>query len=387
MKNIIISSILLFAFSAQADLIQSFKKLNQKFKLTHSEQSFCTYDNNKLVGHNVDKKMRPASVSKLYTTFYSLKRLGPDFRFQTKFSISNNSLLIEGGFDPYFVTENIFYIIEELQKRGISRLSEIIISSHFYFNWSSDPLVISQNLMKIFNTSKWDKTTKLAYEEANRFLESKNEKVLNLSSFSVTKINFREFKIINPTFTHSSSPLYKHFKQVNIYSNNFYSDTIFDFLGGENEFNSFIQRELNKSKEDLYFYTGSGLGNNYTTCRTTMDLLEKLGETILSFNLKIEDLVSVAGVDLGTLKDRFKSPEVSNLVLAKTGTLNDTSTLAGYLGKSHHPFVIFNHGYNHINAKSSQNEFVGEIVNYFSIRDFLDYEKVNYLSIDDVYIQ
>src|SRR5690606_4384572 len=76
--------------------------------------------------------------------------------------------------------------------------------------------------------------------------------------------------------TFKSSPLFRHLKEMNIYSNNFMAQKLYDFLGGPEEFSSYLNKKFKTTKKEAYFYTGSGLGENYTTCSLTLKMLNSL---------------------------------------------------------------------------------------------------------------
>lgn len=386
-KLLLIAPLLLSFQGSNENLNSSWIEFNQSHQLNIKEQSYCVLKDGSPYGMNLDKRMKPASVSKLYTTFWALKTLGPYFRFPTKFFLENRTLYIESGHDPFFVTENLFLILNHLNSLGITELDEIKVTSHFYLNWSKNPNTIRKILLESFNTQNWSSYLKQTFKEMNLYLKRTGKTQFPALSFKVNKVSVEDFSLEKSSFIHYSSEIHQHLKQVNIYSNNFYSDELFSFLGGQNEFEDFILKELNESRSDIYFYTGSGLGDNYTTCNITLKLIQKLANEIENLGLKLEDIISVAGVDDGTLKTRFKTKNSKDKVIAKTGTLKDTSTLAGFLGVYHHPFVILNHSYNAKNAKDVQNKFVEKLIEEFDLSERLQYKKIDYLSIDDVRIE
>src|SRR5882757_1270630 len=71
-------------------------------------------DGTVLLAQAAQRAVHPASVSKVPTTLALLLRLGPDFRFTTRFLAAGplhadtleGDLLVDGGGDPYFVDEN-----------------------------------------------------------------------------------------------------------------------------------------------------------------------------------------------------------------------------------------------------------------------------------------
>ena len=172
-----------------------------------------------------------------------------------------------------------------------------------------------------------------------------------------------------------------------MYSNNFYTDKIFDFLGGSEKFADYIYRKISATTSDVYLYTGSGLGNNYTTCRTTINMLNALEEVLEAQGLKFEDVIAIPGADNGTLKNRFTENNYTRALAAKTGTLRDTSTLAGYLfSKDSIKFGVFNSTTNKQTARNIQDKLIKKSIDNYTNIQQITYQTPDYISIKDIEI-
>jgi D-alanyl-D-alanine carboxypeptidase/D-alanyl-D-alanine-endopeptidase (penicillin-binding protein 4) len=389
MKNrisLIAVFLLAMGFLSSGSLEQEWDNHIANAQFDSSKQSYCFEESGKVFGKNIDMQVKPASVTKLYTTLWALDSLGSNFRFQTLFQIKNNILYISGGNDPYFVTENLILVMSHLENLGYNKLDKVVFSNDFFFNWTDKPARIKQILKKVLNTNLWDGQIRQSYNEANRVLETEADpNRLEVTEFSVSNVLFQtSFSLTNPeiNFTFYSSPLWQHLKQVNMYSNNFYTDKIFDFLGGSQEFSDYIYRKINATEDDIFFYTGSGLGANYTTCRTTLNMLKELEEAILDQGLEISYVVAMPGYDEGTLRKRFTENIYRGKLAAKTGTLRDTSTLAGYLfNKDQHVyFGTFNHTSDKQTARGIQNKFIKSAIDTFQNIQQLNYQSPKYVS-------
>lgn len=369
-------------------------QLIKKHKLEASSQSFCVSNQDATnFESNLKLKIRPASVSKLYVTDWALNHpdIGFDYRYQTKIILSGKDLWIQGGHDPFFVSESIFYLIKFLNAHNISELDHVYFDQNFYFNWFDTQASITAELRKYLTTKKWTTFIKNEYQATQNSIEAR-KLLIDLSDLNL-KVKSIQFSALAPTtvdqaWGYFSSPLYKHIKQMNVYSTNFYAQKLFELLGNSEEFSRYMEKEIAATKDQLYFYTGSGLGDNYTTCEVSLKLLKHLEESIARSNLKISDVISVAGTDLGTLRNRFKTPTAEKAVVAKTGTLNDTSTLSGYLvtEKGLDFFGIFNHTTDPNNAHLFQEAVVMEIFKT-APPEHLAYERIDYLPIEDVEIR
>lgn len=397
MNKVIFPLVLLFLSGttlASSVTPEFWNQLIRKHQLDKNTQSFCvSNEQENIFESNLQLKIRPASVSKLYVTDWAMNHpeIGFDYKYQTKILISGKDLWIQGGFDPYFVTESVFYLIKFLNEQNITELDHIYFDQNFFFNWTDTTSIIATELKKYFSTKKWNSAIRLEYKVTQSRIEERNL-LIDLSDLNL-KVKSVEYTTLKPNtvdqaWTYFSSPLYKHIKQMNVYSTNFYAQKLFELLGNSEEFSLYMNREMNVTKEQMYFYTGSGLGANYTTCEVSEKLVKHLEESIIRSNLKLSDVISVAGVDLGTLRNRFKNPEAAKAVVAKTGTLNDTSTLSGYLmtesGLKY--FGIFNHTTDAANAHVFQEAVVKEILKLYPAEQ-LDYAAIDYLPIEDVVIQ
>jgi len=80
---------------------------------------------------NAETGLSPASTVKMLTAFVALKRLGPDFRFETDLyrdgqirgSTLEGNLYLVGGGDPHLVSERMYLLVNQLKRTGISRVT------------------------------------------------------------------------------------------------------------------------------------------------------------------------------------------------------------------------------------------------------------------------
>lgn len=369
------------------DLKEYWVNLISQSNLKLKEQSYCFKIDGIIDGENIDQKIKPASVTKLYTTLWSLEKLTKNHQFQTQFKVIGNDLFITGGEDPYFVTENLFLIMNKLTQLGVSKIDTVYFSRDFFINWSDSSISVANNILKIMNTKTWPKAIKETYAETQNFIRRNDLDInFNINSFEVHQVKLLDEQspeVYDYSFIHKSSPLWMHLKQVNMYSNNFYTDHIFNFLGGEKEFSKYINKKLSVTSDVIHFSTGSGLGDNYTTCRTTLLMLDSLRGIIQSEGLKPEDIIAVPGVDDGTLKYRFTENGYTRKLVAKTGTLNDTSTLAGYLFSQNKLefFGVFNHTAPHSDktaVRALQNDFIKKSIDLIGSSYEIQYQSPDY---------
>jgi len=86
-----------------------------------------------LVSHNPDKALVPASTLKIVTAAAALDVLGPDYRFTTVFRLSGEGdLLVSGQGDPYLVSEELQVIAEALAANGLSEVRRILLDNGYF---------------------------------------------------------------------------------------------------------------------------------------------------------------------------------------------------------------------------------------------------------------
>ncbi|HKC62780.1 MAG TPA: D-alanyl-D-alanine carboxypeptidase, partial [Pyrinomonadaceae bacterium] len=98
-----------------------------------------------LASLNADATFNPASLLKLATSLVALKKLGANYRFQTRVFLEGDldgkkgaqSRLYVSSNDPTFGDAGASLIAKELKARGVDRLSEVVVSPEFCFNFDN----------------------------------------------------------------------------------------------------------------------------------------------------------------------------------------------------------------------------------------------------------
>ena len=117
--------------------------------------------------------------------------------------------------------------------------------------------------------------------------------------------------------------------------------------------------------EEIQFASLSGLGVNRVTPRAMMKIFRGLRNELQKNKLSPSDIMPVAGIDPGTLEERFTGPAWKGSVIAKTGTLTRTdggaSSLVGQMRTRNGDillFVIMNQRGNVLRFRSNQDYLV-----------------------------
>src|SRR6185312_13675932 len=79
---------------------------------------------------NGGRQLIPASVTKLATASTVLQRLGPSFKFQTtlwstgtvKDGVLHGDLILKGGGDAGFVSETMWFLVNEFTRTGVQKI-------------------------------------------------------------------------------------------------------------------------------------------------------------------------------------------------------------------------------------------------------------------------
>jgi len=300
-----------------------------------------------LASLNADVMFNPASLIKLATSLVALKKLGADFRFHTRVLIEGDvdskgqlrgTLYIQGS-DPTFGDAGAALIARELRLRRIERLSEIVVSPEFHFNFSNSPEESADRLVKALKLGS--PTSRIAHEDGGQLL---------------TVV--------------SSNPLSEVLLYMNARSSNFIADKIGALIGGAPGVQQFLFEELSLPATQLTIATVSGRERNRMTPRDLLAVIRALIEEARRQGLEPSDILPVASDDAGTLRRRLAGTELEGAVVAKTGTLTaevdgGMASLAGIVytqDKGPIIFVILDQGNRIGDNRELEDQLLTEVV-------------------------
>ena len=269
---------------------------------------------------NENTAFNPASVIKLATTLAALDKLGPNHRFLTEFRAAGKidsrtgelqgDLILMCGGDPSFSIADARLAGDELRRLGIRRVSgSLVVAGEFVCNENSQTDVSAGVLRR---------QSKLAFGQPTRYESA-------LANFD----NSQRLLAIE------SDSLINLVRYQNAHSVNAMADMLASQVGGPEGVQRFLIERAAVPRESVYVSHGSGLDVNRLTPQDTMRVLRALIQRLAAYNLPPEAAISIAGIDSGTLLDRFVEPEFAGSVIAKTGTLHSTddgvAALAGMM--------------------------------------------------------
>ena len=301
-------------------------------------------------------QFNPASTLKLATALVALQTLGPSHRFATGVwtdgTIDKSTGLLTGnlyisGRDPSFHYEHAVLLAQELNGLGIKQVSgDLVVAPGFTMNFSPSATRSGNQLYDTLDST-------LRYAEAVRAWNYERTLLNDRASLEkVPSVAVMGELFVGPVassakllLTQRSSKLVDILKVLLCYSNNFMADRIGDALGGPEAVRQRLISELQLSPDELKISRLSGLGVNRASPRTMMKIYRALRAELNKAGLKPAAIMPVAGVDPGTLEDRFTGLAWRASVIAKTGTLLRTdggaSSLVGQMRAANGEVLLF----------------------------------------------
>jgi len=281
---------------------------------------------------------KPASTLKLLAGVSAARHLDPTMRFQTSVSLSAkaNSVVIQGEMDPWatfsavnakrFGQTSMKYLAYRAHVELESQAGAPVKKMTIYYNGIYDS---EAKNMKVYLKSR----KVYAIIKPVSALEAQNltsEPVLNSASPTVQQMThyFMQW---------SDNVLSERLSRLAAKAAGFTPNT-----EGISRVYRNVLTEMNIDSSKLVVKDGSGLSHdNRLSARLLGDLLIKIHKDPV-YEALVESLPD-SGVN-GTLNERFleTAPQAIGLVHAKTGTLNGTVTLAGYIeaGDREYIFVV-----------------------------------------------
>jgi len=315
-----------------------------------------TLNGNVVSSQAENQQFNPASTMKLATALMALKTLGPDHRFATavwtdgqldKATGAINGNLYISGRDPSFHYEHAILIARELNALGIKQVTGgLFVAPGFTMNFSGSAKASGEQFYNTLDSTRRSAAAMQAWNYERTLLKD----VAALQTVpSVAVMGQVAVAPVAPAakllLTQKSSRLVDILKVLLCYSNNFMADRIGDVLGGPDSVRQQLTTTLNLAPDDLKISRLSGLGVNRISPRVMMKVYRALLAELEAHHLAPSAIMPVAGIDPGTLEDRFTGPAWRGSVIAKTGTLLRTdggaSALVGQMRTASGDTLLF----------------------------------------------
>jgi D-alanyl-D-alanine carboxypeptidase/D-alanyl-D-alanine-endopeptidase (penicillin-binding protein 4) len=323
-----------------------------------------------LAHHQGTVPMPVASLTKVATTLAALQTWGPTYQFVTlvdatgpiQDGVLRGDLVVQGGGDPFFVTEDALALRQSLQQLGLRRvLGKLIISGNFFMNFTTSPALSGQLLKQVLSPP---------LQRVGR----KRHRVVALVGQGLTFAGPVEVVSFCPPtqvalVRHRSLPLFKILKRMNVYSNNAMAEMFTAALGGLSRMVRQAAYAAGVPADDLHLINGSGLGpENQLSARTVCALFSAIHRLVTPARLTVADVFPVAGIDGGTIRRRH----LPVYTVVKTGTLRHVATLAGVIfTRTHGPvwFALLNQGSNLWGFRAQQDALLQYLITQWGAAD------------------
>lgn len=285
-----------------------------------------------------DRPVNPASVVKVATSAWALDRLGAGHRFETRFLVTgpiedgtvDGDLIVHGGDDPDFHSENAWLVAAALRDAGVRRVGgRLQVDGRFRIGWEGgsarrerDPEARRRQMAdRLVEALRGAGSPDVSDREAflARHGLSAWPPMLETAGRPGSAPGSAAGCLL---VTHRSNPLSDVLERFNAWSNNDI-ERLEASLGSPRELAAWVAAEL--AADGVRFASLSGLGTNRLALRHVAGLVGLLEERAAREGLAPGDLLPVVGCDPGTLKHypRLGAAHRGTLV-AKTGTLTTT---------------------------------------------------------------
>jgi D-alanyl-D-alanine carboxypeptidase/D-alanyl-D-alanine-endopeptidase (penicillin-binding protein 4) len=307
-----------------------------------------------LYGYNADVERMPASVEKLYTSSAALLRYGAEGRLSTTVLSDGlpdadgrlaGNLVLRGGGDPTFDTTDVGTLADRLVRAGLERIDGEVIGDESAFDAFRGPpsskYALTSDVGPLsalsYNHGRTGKRRPYFQASPARFTAQAFEKALRHRH---VKISGKARAGTAPTgmtpLEHWDSPdLAAIVKAMNQPSDNYIAETLVKALGADYGTagstaagTAVVRNAVARFKIAPKISDGSGLSRfDRTSPRQVVRLLSGMAGTEVAD--AFDASLAVVGRN-GTLYKRMRGTAAQDNCHAKTGTLHDVSTLAGY---------------------------------------------------------
>jgi len=315
-----------------------------------------TLDGKVVASQGENEQFNPASTMKLATALVALRTLGPEHRFATGVwtdgvldkatGVINGNLYISGR-DPSFHYEHGVLLARELNKLGIKQVSgDLFVAPGFTMNFSGSAKRSGERLYDTLDSTLRGAEAVRSWNYERTIL--KDRAGLETTP-SVAVMGGVDVAPVAPSakllLTQRSSKLVDILKVLLCYSNNFMAERIGEALGGPESVRQQLTTQFSLGPADLRIASLSGLGSNRISPRVMMKIYRELRLELQKHGLSPASIMPVAGIDPGTLEDRFNGLTWRGSVIAKTGTLIRTdggaSSLVGQMQTATGEVLLF----------------------------------------------
>ncbi len=331
---------------------------------------------------NAALALMPASAEKLAVSFAALRLLGPGFRFRTEVVGSgeldgktwDGDLALVGFGDPTLAPKDIAALARDVAAWGIRHVSGRVLGDERHFDtrrdapgWKPSYVGIESRPLSALSLAEVEVrgangSAAAAASALTAALERRGVSVGGSPRAGAARAG--DF----PLAIDLSDPLVAIIRHMNRESDNFVAEMVLKELGasvarhGSTTAGSRVVRaalaDAGVPVARVRIADGSGLSLRDRLTANSLVAILRAGADDLTIRDAFVTSLSVAGVS-GTLKDRLDRRPTRSRVIAKTGTTNSASTLAGFV-RRRYVFAIIQNGspVPYWAARAAQDRFV-----------------------------
>lgn len=337
---------------------------------------------NVVFSENAALALMPASAEKLAVSFAALRLLGPGFRFRTEVLGSgeldgktwDGDLALVGFGDPTLAPKDIAALARDVAAWGIRHVSGRVLGDERHFDtrrdapgWKPSYLGIESRPLSALSLAEVEVrgangSAAAAASALTAALERRGVSVGGSPRAGAARAGGF------PLAIDLSDPLVAIIRQMNRESDNFVAEMVLKELGasvarrGSATAGSRVVRaaltDAGVPVARVRIVDGSGLSLRDRLTANSLVAILRAGADDLTIRDAFVTSLSVAGVS-GTLKDRLDRRPTRSRVIAKTGTTNAASTLAGFV-RRRYVFAVMQNGspVPYWSARAAQDRFV-----------------------------
>lgn len=345
---------------------------------------------NPLFDYNASSLFIPASVAKLGTTAAALHYLTPDYRFKTEifWESASRTLAIKGYGNPLFFTEDMIELAAQLKEKNIQKINHLLLDTTYFA-----PSISIPNQRASDNPA--DQTTGAIWVDFNvanirrdqrGLIQSVNPLTPITPSVALAAKRFKRAGTYQISMTQSETSVLRYFAdllQLILKENGIQSTNTFSVKAVPASFTKLIT--LN-SRENLRSIAAGIL--KYSTNSSANQLFLTLGAHLFgapatlekgqqALNQFLRDVIGISGFTIvegsGLARENQFTPKDITAILAyltqyreimpmkdgflaKTGTIRNVATLAGFFDSKSHGVVRFAILLNGLNGYPNQGQ-------------------------------
>jgi len=320
-----------------------------------------------LYTREADDAFVPASTLKLITGSYALARFGPAFQFQTTASVDRRTgtLTVRGSGDPLIDGEVLAALARAVRAAGITRLpggvqldDGGVVTEPYPPGWAWDDLTAAYAAPRSSITYQENARDEAAETLPDQAFVAALDEALRIAGVDVTRSmsDGPAAPGAQLVWTYNGEPIGDLLADCWIPSDNFIAEQLLLAVGAQSPAvttpdgpTDLTGRAI--AAEGAWLATLGVAGASYTIVDGSgLSSYDRLTPRDLAAVLQADwqspqrvvfiDDLALAGAR-GTLKSAFAGTSAAGHVFAKTGSMNHTRALAGYLATEHHGAVTF----------------------------------------------